>query len=70
MVAEGGNNLIDVILLYDYHKSSSESINLRGMILSLIPSIDISTTISLVTIINGTLIKDIEKMWELFAVTH
>ena len=55
----GDSNLIDMILLYDFHQSSLESINLRDMILSYDPSIDDSTTISLLTVINGTLIKDI-----------
>ena len=30
----GGNNLIDMILLYDFHQFSLESINLRDIILS------------------------------------
>ena len=57
----GDSNLIDMILLYDFHQSSLESINLRDMILSYDPSIDDSTIISLLTVINGTLIKDIGK---------
>ena len=56
-----GSNSIDMSLLYDFHQSSLESINLRYMILSYHPSIDDSTTISLLTVINGTLIKDIGK---------
>ena len=31
---EGGNNLIDMIVLYDFHQFSLESINLRDMVLS------------------------------------
>ena len=34
VVEEKANNLIDMILLYDFQKSSLESINLRGMFLS------------------------------------
>ena len=50
---KGVSNLIDMI--------SVESIKLRDMILSYDSSIDDSTTISLLTVINGTLIKDILK---------
>ena len=57
----GVSNLIDMILLYDFHQSSLDSINLRDLILSYDPSIDNSTTIFLLTVINGTLIKDIGK---------
>ena len=66
----GGSNLIDMILLYGFHQSSLESIKLRDTILSYDPSIDGSTTISLLIklklikmnlVINGTLIKDIGK---------
>ena len=34
LVVELGNNLINAILIYDFHQSSLESINLRDMILS------------------------------------
>ena len=49
----GGNNLIDMFLLYDFHQSSLERINFRDMILCYD-----STTISLLLMINGTLIQD------------
>ena len=34
VVVELGNNLINAILIYDFHQSLMESINLRDMILS------------------------------------
>ena len=49
----GGNNLIDMFLLYDFHQSSLERINFRDMILRYD-----STTISLLLMIIGTLIQD------------
>ena len=61
VVVEGCHNLIDVILLFDLHKPLLKSINLEDMILSYDSINRGSTTKSLLTMINDTLIKDIKK---------
>ena len=59
-LGDRGNSSIDMILFYDFHQSSLGNNNWRDIILSYDLSIG-DSTISPLTMINGTLIQDIVK---------